>query len=92
MTVVATSVDSLTTLQRFRDKYSLGFRLVSDRDRTLGESYGTLKGDSTSSDERDTVVMAQDGTVVLAYRRVGAKGHAAQVLADVKKLREEGRL
>jgi peroxiredoxin len=36
--------------------------------------------------------MARDGMVVLAYRRVGAKGHAAQVLADVKKLREEGRL
>jgi peroxiredoxin Q/BCP len=90
--VVGVSVDPLTTLQRFRDKYSLGFPLVSDKKRTLGESYGTLKGGVTSSNERDTLVLARDSTVLLAYQRVSAKGHAAKVLADVKKLREEGGL
>jgi peroxiredoxin len=38
------------------------------------------------------VVLGKDGTVLLAYQRVAAKGHAAQVLADVKKLRQEGLL
>ncbi len=90
--VVATSVDPLVRLRRFRDTYSLGFPLVGDKDRKIGESYGTLKGGPSSSDERDTVVLGKDGTVLLAYQRVAAKGHAAQVLADVKKLRQEGLL
>jgi thioredoxin-dependent peroxiredoxin len=90
--VVGASVDSVDVLKRFRDKFSLGFPFISDKDRRLGKAYGTLKGDETTSDERDTVVVDRSGKIQLAYQRVAAKGHAAAVLADVKKLREEGRL
>jgi peroxiredoxin Q/BCP len=90
--VVGASVDSVDVLKRFREKYSLGFPFVSDKDRRLGQAYGTLKGDETTSNERDTVVIDRNGTIQLAYRRVSAKGHAANVLADVKKLKEAGRL
>ncbi len=89
--VVGTSVDSLGTLRRFRDKYELRFPLVSDSERTIGTAYGTLKS-PTGSDERDTVVIDREGTVLLAYQRVGAKGHAATVLDDTRRLREEGRI
>ena len=90
VTIVGLSVDPLARQQRFREKYDLKFELASDHDRAVGKAYGTLKGDLTSTHERDTLVIAKDATVRLAYRRVGAKGHAADVLADARRLRDEG--
>lgn len=92
VTVLGTSVDPVSRLQKFRDKYQLRFPLVSDHDRTIGEAYGTLKGDLQSAHERDTVLVGTDRTILLAYRRVSASGHAATVLADARRLREEGRI
>jgi peroxiredoxin Q/BCP len=90
--VVGTSVDPVARLQKFRDKYDIGFPFASDHDRAIGMAYGTLKGGIESSHERDTVVIGTDGIIKLAYRTVGAKGHAAKVLADVRELRAEGRI
>jgi peroxiredoxin Q/BCP len=90
--VVGTSVDPVARLQKFRDKYAIRFPFASDHDRAIGTAYGTLKGGPESTDERDTVVIGRDGTILLAYKTVSAKGHAAKVLADVKRLRAEGRL
>jgi thioredoxin-dependent peroxiredoxin len=92
VTLVGTSVDPVARLQKFRDQYELRFPLVSDHGRAIGEAYGTLKGDLRSAHERDTVLVGTDGTILLAYRRVSASGHAATVLADARRLREEGRI
>jgi peroxiredoxin Q/BCP len=89
---VGASVDTVARLERFRDKYDLKFPLVSDVDRTIGSAYGTLKGDMSSSHERDTFLVDTRGIILLAYQRVGAGGHAATVLSDTRRLREEGRL
>lgn len=88
--VVGTSVDPLERLQRFRDKYGLRFPLVSDADRGLGRAFGTLKSGTTGAHERDTVLIGRNGTILLAYQRARAKGHAAEVLAAAKGLRERG--
>jgi thioredoxin-dependent peroxiredoxin len=90
--IVGTSVDPVARLQKFRDKYEIKFPFASDHDRSIGTAYGTLKGGPESSHERDTVVISRDGLILLAYRAVGAKGHAAKVLADVRQLRAEGRV
>jgi thioredoxin-dependent peroxiredoxin len=90
--VVGTSVDPVARLQKFRDKYDIKFPFASDHDRAIGTAYGTLKGGPETSHERDTVVIGRDGTILLAYKAVTAKGHAAQVLTDVKRLRAEGRI
>ena len=92
MTVVGCSVDPVARLQKFREKYELRFSFVSDVDRAIGAAYGTLKGDLTTSHERDTVLIAAGGDVLLAYQRVSARGHAATVLIDARRLRDEGRL
>lgn len=89
---MGTSVDPVTRLEKFREKYDLRFHFVSDQDRKIGLAYGTLKGDMSSSHERDTVLIGADGTILLAYQRVSAKGHAARVLSDARRLREEGRI
>jgi thioredoxin-dependent peroxiredoxin len=88
--VMGTSVDPVERLQRFRDKYELRFPLVSDGDRALGGAFGTLKSEPAGSHERDTVLIGADGTILLAYRRARARGHAAEVLAAAKGLREKG--
>ena len=88
--VVGSSVDTLEKLQRFRDKHSLGFALVSDTDRAIGEAYGTLKSGPSGTHERDTVLIGTDGTIRLAYQRAHAAGHAADVLAGARRLRAEG--
>jgi thioredoxin-dependent peroxiredoxin len=88
--VVGTSVDTVERLQRFRDKHSLGFALVSDSDRAIGEAFGTLKSGPLGTHERDTVLIGADGTILLAYQRAKAAGHAAAVLAGARRLREEG--
>jgi peroxiredoxin Q/BCP len=90
--VMGTSVDTLAKLEKFRDKYDLRFPLVSDEDRAIGAAFGTLKGDMSSTHERDTVLVDTGGTILLAYQRVGARGHAATVLSDARRLREEGRI
>jgi peroxiredoxin Q/BCP len=92
VTVVGTSVDPVARLQKFRDKYDLKFPFASDLDRAIGEAYGTLKSGPSSSHERDTVLISMDGTILLAYQRVSAKGHAATVLSDARRLREEGQI
>ena len=89
---MGTSVDPVARLQKFRDKYEIKFPFASDHDRSVGAAYGTLKGGPESSHVRDTVVISRDGAILLAYRAVSAKGHAAKVLADVRQLRVEGRL
>jgi peroxiredoxin Q/BCP len=88
--VIGMSVDPVPRQQRFRENYNLRLQFASDHDRAIGTAYGTLMGDSTTSNERDTVVIGPDGVVGLAYQRVTARGHAAKVLADVLKLRDEG--
>jgi peroxiredoxin Q/BCP len=90
--VLGVSVDPVPRQQRFREKYGLALDFASDHKRTVGIAYGTLKGDTTTTNERDTVVVGADGIVKLAYERVTAKGHAAKVLADVQKSRGEGLL
>ena len=86
------SVDPIPRLQRFRDKYEIKFPFVSDHDRSIGSVYGTLKGDVSTSDERDTFLVDREGRILLAYQRVGARGHAATVLSDARRLRDEGRI
>ncbi len=88
VTVLGTSTDSVDRLQRFRDKHALEFVLVSDAERTIGEAYGTLKSNGKAH-ERDTVVISRDGVIAATYQKARAAGHAAQVLAEVRRLREE---
>jgi peroxiredoxin Q/BCP len=90
--VVGASVDPVARLHKFRDKYDIKFPFVSDLDRAIGTAYGTLKGGPETTHARQTVVIGKDGAIVLAYKKVTAAGHAAQVLEDVKRLRAQGRI
>ena len=66
--------------------------LQATRTAGSGSAYGVLKDNVSRSANRVTVVLDCGGTVVLAYPKVKAEGHAAKVLEDVTKARQEGRL
>jgi len=92
VSVLGASVDPLKTLEGFGSKHGIGFPLISDTSRELGEAFGVLKDNASRSASRSTFVIGEDGTVVLAYENVSAAGHAAKVLADVRQAVAEGRL
>ena len=88
--VYGVSVDSVARLQRFREKFGLRLSFISDEHRTIGAAYGTLKSGASKSHERDTVLIDSQGTVLLAYERVVPRGHAARVLEEARRVRDEG--
>jgi peroxiredoxin Q/BCP len=92
VSVVGMSVDSPKVLEGFAKKHGLAFPLASDEDRAVCRAYGVLKENVSLSANRATVVLDGEGTIVLAYPKVKAEGHALQVLEDVTKARQEGRL
>ena len=73
-------------------KHGLAFPLASDQERDVCRAYGVLKENASLSANRATVVLDGEGTIVLAYPKVKAEGHAAKVLEDVTQARQEGRL
>lgn|GEM_PF-2716207 len=85
-------MDTPKVLEGFAKKHGLVFTLASDQDRGVGSAYGVLKDNVSRSANRVTVVLDGEGRVVLAYPKVKAEGHAAKVLEDVTKERQEGRL
>jgi thioredoxin-dependent peroxiredoxin len=83
--VLGVSPDSVEEVRRFREKFSLPFRLLADADHQVAEAYGvwvekSMFGKTFMGVERSTFVVAADGTLERAYRKVTAEGHAAEVL------------
>ncbi len=86
--VVGISPDGSAKHQRFRDKYSLRFPLLSDPDHAVMERYGawgekTMYGRKVTGVIRSTFLVGADGRVEKAWYNVRADGHAAKVLAEL---------
>ena len=86
--VVGVSPDSVRSHNRFSARHSLPFRLVSDPDHTIAESYGVwrpkiLFGNKYLGIVRSTFVISADGKIEAVYDRVKIRGHVAEVLAKL---------
>ena len=82
--VVGVSPDPVSSHQKFRDKYSLNFPLLSDQDHQVSEAYGVWKEKSMYGRkywgiERSTFIIDENGVVVDIWRKVKPKGHADRV-------------
>lgn len=87
--VLGVSKDSVASHCRFKAKYGLPFRLASDGDGTLCETYGAWVekknyGKTYMGIERSTVLIDEQGVVAKVWRKVKAKGHAEAVIAALK--------
>ena len=86
--VLGISLDDELSHQRFAQKYSLPFPLLSDVDAAVSRQYGVYKekslyGRSFWGIERTTFVVDREGKVENVFRRVKVEGHADEVLATL---------
>jgi peroxiredoxin Q/BCP len=83
--VVGISPDSIKSHCNFRDKYGLGFRLLSDDDRMVLEAYGAwgekkMYGRSFMGVIRSTFLINEEGDLKAVWPKVRIKGHVEEVL------------
>jgi len=86
--VVGISPDKPAAQARFKEKYDLPFTLLADENKAAAEAYGVWReknmyGKKVMGIARSTFVIGPDGKIEKIYGNVKAKGHAAQVLADL---------
>jgi peroxiredoxin Q/BCP len=86
--ILGVSPDPVKNLVKFRDKYDLSFKLLSDEDHAVAESFGvwgekSLYGRKYMGILRTTFVIGPDGKIEKVYEKVKVKDHAASVLGDI---------
>lgn len=86
--VLGISPDAPAALERFAQKESLGFPLLSDPDHEVAERWGAWGekknyGKVSEGLIRSTVVLDEQGTVALAQYNVRATGHVAKLRRDL---------
>jgi thioredoxin-dependent peroxiredoxin len=87
--VIGISPDSPNTHARFRDKYNLPFRLLSDEDRKVAKAFGVWVkkqnyGRQYMGIERSTFLIDERGRIKRAWRGVRVPGHVDTVLSEVR--------
>lgn len=91
--IVGISRDSLKSHEKFKEKMSFPFELLSDTDEVVCELFGVMKmknmyGKQVRGIERSTFVIDGKGVLIHEWRGVKVPGHVAEVLAFVKSLKK----
>ncbi|HLI85764.1 MAG TPA: thioredoxin-dependent thiol peroxidase [Bryobacteraceae bacterium] len=86
--VVGISPDKPAAQAKFKQKYELPFPLLADPEKAAAQAYGVWReknmyGKKVMGIVRSTFVIGPDGRIEKIYDSVKAKGHAAQVLAEI---------
>jgi len=87
--VVGVSPDSVKSHQRFREKYSLNFILLSDPEKEVARkyfAYGKKKmyGKEKEGIIRSTFLIDTNGTIKEAWYNVKVKGHVEEIIKKLK--------
>lgn len=90
--VLGISVDSVASHKKFAEKYHLTFHLLSDQEKQVVQQYEvwgekSFMGKKFMGTKRTTFLVDPMGIIVAVYTNVKPEGHAAQVIADLSKLR-----
>lgn len=88
--IIGISKDEPSSHEKFKEKYSLNFVLLTDTDGEVINKYGAW-GKKMFSREgilRKTFIINPEGQVVKVYGRVTPVGHGEQVIAELKKLQQ----
>jgi len=86
--VLGVSPDSVASHKKFKEKFNLNFKLLSDEDHKLAEKLGvwqekTLYGKKYWGNARTTFVIDEKGRVAKVLENVKPAAHAGQVLEIV---------
>jgi len=92
--VVGVSKDSVKSHQRFKEKHGLKIKLLSDPNVELIKALGAWGKKKRYGKEyegviRSTFIFSPSGEMVWKKTNVRAKGHAAKVLEEARKLVEK---
>ena len=92
--VLGVSRDSVRSHDNFCAKQGFAFPLVSDGDKALCRAFDVIReknmyGRKVLGIERSTFLIAPDGTVAEAWRKVKVAGHAAAVLQALQAARKQ---
>ncbi|HEX6542804.1 MAG TPA: thioredoxin-dependent thiol peroxidase [Ktedonobacterales bacterium] len=84
--VLGISRDSVESHQKFAEKFSLPFTLLSDDEGEVTQKYGvwgekSMYGKTFMGISRVTFAIAPDGVIAHVWQKVKPDGHAAEVLA-----------
>jgi peroxiredoxin Q/BCP len=83
--VLGVSPDDVESHDRFKQKYTLPFPLLSDPDHQVAEMYDAwgekkLYGKTVMGIIRSTFVIDEEGKIVKSFRNVRVKNHSQKVL------------
>ena len=89
--IFGVSRDSIASHEKFKEKQSFPFELLSDPDEKLCKKFDvihekTLYGRKFMGIERSTFLLDADGKLRGEWRKVKVKGHAEEVLEAAKSL------
>lgn len=89
--VLGVSKDDLASHDRFREKYSLAFDLISDEECVICENYGvwqekSMFGRKYMGIQRATFLIDPSGNIAYIWPKVSIKGHAQEVLDKIKEV------
>lgn len=90
--IIGISKDDASSHEKFKQKHSLNFTLLTDADGTVIERYGAW-GKKMFGQEgilRKTFIINPNGQVVKVYGRATPLGHGEQVTAQLKELQAAG--
>ena len=88
--MLGASFDTVEDNRAFAEAESFGFALLSDTDRSVGRAYEAARPDDdplASLPKRVSYLIDPDGVIRRAYTVTDTAGHAAEVLADLSRLR-----
>jgi peroxiredoxin Q/BCP len=86
--IIGVSADSEKSHTKFKSKYALPFRLISDVDRKVLQDYGAwgqknLYGKSYLGIIRKTFIINEDGFVEKIIEKVKTKEHSKQIFTEL---------
>jgi peroxiredoxin Q/BCP len=84
--IIGVSKDDASSHDKFKEKYTLNFTLLSDPEAKTINDYGAWgkKQFGREGILRKTFIISPDGQVVKAYGRVTPLGHGDQIIAELK--------
>ena len=88
--VIGVSPDDAYSHQRFRNKYGLGFPLLTDADHQVMDAWGAWGekvryGQTSIGVLRSTFLVDEQGRIQRAWHNVKSDGHAASVLTELRR-------
>jgi peroxiredoxin Q/BCP len=89
--VLGVSPDNLESHRKFKQKYDLPYRLLSDEEHRLADAFGIWKqksmyGVKYMGVERTTVIIDRKGRVARIFPSVKIPGHVQEVEKAVREL------